>query len=200
MKENIFLFDLDSTITKKEIIPFIAGCIGKEKELEYLTEKAMSGEMPFEENFRNRVMFFKDIPIDKIKKKVRKIPLNEGIVKFIKENKDRCFIATSNLDVWIHELIKEIGILDHCFSSKALIFEGKIKGIHSIVDKAEVVQNFKNPVIAIGDGANDISMIKNAAVGIAYGGVRKIAPILLEHAQKTAYSEEELLNILNDYK
>lgn len=46
MSEYIFLFDLDSTISKKEILPTISQTIGKEKEMRELTEATMRGEIP----------------------------------------------------------------------------------------------------------------------------------------------------------
>ena len=51
MTDYIFLFDLDSTITKKEILPEIARKIGKEDEMRRLTEETMNGVLPFKQSF-----------------------------------------------------------------------------------------------------------------------------------------------------
>ena len=51
----LFVFDLDSTITKCELLPLIARSIGLENEMTALTEASMHGNIPFEQNFRKRV-------------------------------------------------------------------------------------------------------------------------------------------------
>ena len=51
MSDYIFLFDLDATITRKEILPELAGKLRKEAEMKELTERTMQGEIPFERSF-----------------------------------------------------------------------------------------------------------------------------------------------------
>lgn len=55
MTEYIFLFDLDSTITAKEILPEISQIVGKEQEMRDMTESAMKGIIPFKKSFLNRI-------------------------------------------------------------------------------------------------------------------------------------------------
>ena len=55
MSEYIFLFDLDSTITRKEILPTIAEKVNRQKEMRNLTESTMRGEIPFKSSFLKRV-------------------------------------------------------------------------------------------------------------------------------------------------
>ena len=55
MSEYIFLFDLDSTITCKEILPTIAEKVNRQKEMRELTEATMNGEIPFKSSFLKRV-------------------------------------------------------------------------------------------------------------------------------------------------
>lgn len=106
MSKYVFLFDLDATITKVEILPEISAEIGKDKEMRELTERAMRGEIPFERSFRERVSILKDIPVSKVRKIVENIPLNEQVAAFIRQNSDRCYVITGNLDIWIEDLMK----------------------------------------------------------------------------------------------
>ena len=62
MSSLFFLFDLDSTITKQEILPTVSKMVSKEKEMRELTEKTMQGELPFKESFLQRVDILKNIP------------------------------------------------------------------------------------------------------------------------------------------
>lgn len=192
------LFDLDSTITKEEILPNIAKKIGKEKEMRKLTEATMEGSIPFFESFTSRVNILKDIEVDKVSDLIEKTPLNEEIVKFIKNNKDICYIVTSNLDVWIRKLIQRIGLEDHCFCSKAIVKDNKIEGIENILSKESVYQHLKDDIlIAVGDGSNDKGMFEKASISIAFGGVRNISPLLFEVSDYAVYTEKKLCSILN---
>ena len=119
MSDYIFLFDMDSTITRKEVLPEIAQKINRLDEMRRLTEATMRGEIPFRTSFLQRVKILSDIPVHEVNKIVSEIPLNTAIVNFIRQNSDRCYIVTGNLDVWISGLMKKIGMENHCYCSKA---------------------------------------------------------------------------------
>lgn len=181
MTDYIFLFDLDSTITKKEILPEIARKIGKENEMRRLTEETMNGVLPFKQSFLSRVDLLKDISVKEINDFVSEIPLNEHIVEFIRENEERCYVVTGNLDIWISGLMKKIGMKHHYYCSKAIVKDDRITNVISVLDKELTVQQFVHPMVAIGDGNNDADMARLAQVAIGYGGVRDIAPALMRN-------------------
>ena len=81
--DTIFLFDLDSTITSREILPYIASIKGIQKELEKMTEETMKGHLPFRESFLARVDLLKDIPLEEAADVIASVPLNEKLVAFI---------------------------------------------------------------------------------------------------------------------
>ena len=198
---KIYLFDLDSTVTKEEILPTIAKKINKGEEMRILTESVMIGEVPFEESFRARVKILQNIPVSQIAESVKDITLSEKIVTFIKENKENCYVVTSNLDVWIIELIKKIGLENHLFCSNAIVENDKIIGIKKILTKEESIRLFKNKtVVAVGDGSNDYNLLKCADIGIGYGGVRKIAPCLFDVCDYAICDEDKLYKTLNMIK
>ena len=90
MSEYIFLFDLDSTISKVEILPTIAKNIGLENEMRDLTEATMRGEIPFKTSFLNRVNLLSSINVSTVNKIVSNIPLDKDIANFIRNNHERC--------------------------------------------------------------------------------------------------------------
>ena len=100
-EKPLFIFDLDSTITKYELLPLIANCVGLGEQMEQLTEAAMQGETVFELSFRKRVELLKTIPISKVRSIAEEVPLHDRIADFIRENSQRCMILTGNLDAWI---------------------------------------------------------------------------------------------------
>ena len=194
--KKVFLFDLDSTITKEEILPTIAKRIGKEKEMKELSEKTMMGDLTFHESFTSRVEILKNIPVSEIAEIISNISVSEKLQEFLQEEKENCYIVTSNLDVWIEKLINKLGMKEHCFCSKAIMKDNKIEKIDNILIKENVLDEFQEKTIAIGDGSNDRNIIEKAAIGIAYGGVRNIAPSLLAVADYAIYDENKLYNFL----
>lgn len=196
MSKYIFLFDLDSTITKQEILPTISKHLGIYRKMSELTESTMQGEIPFKQSFLQRVDLLKQIPISQINEMIGNIQLNELLVKFIKENKERCYIVTGNLDVWIENLVKKIGLENNVFCSKALVADGYIQDVFSVVDKNAVISQLVLPFVAIGDGNNDAEMIEAAEIGIGYGGVREVAPAILSCASHVIYDEKKLVEFL----
>lgn len=196
MSRYVFLFDLDSTVTKQEILPTIARELGIYEQMCALTEKTMQGEVPFKQSFLQRVELLRDIPVSEVCEMVENIQLNEKLVEFIKRNHDRCYIVTGNLDVWIEGLIKKIGMEKNVFCSKALVQNDYIQDVFSIIDKNAVISQMILPFVAVGDGNNDAEMIEAAEIGIGYGGVRDIASSVLACASHAVYEEERLVDFL----
>lgn len=156
MENYKFVFDLDSTLTKQEILPEISKCINKYELMQNLTNETMLGNLSFEESFKKRVDLLKCIPISKVKSIVAKINLNEKIVKFIKENPDRCTVVTNNLDIWICDLMKELSLENKYYSSIAHSNGDFIDKIKVIIKKEDIIKKMKGPIVAVGDGSNDI--------------------------------------------
>lgn len=196
MTDYIFLFDLDSTISKKEILPTISQRIGKQKEMRELTETAMRGEIPFKTSFLNRVKILSDVDVSIVNQLVSEIPLNKEIADFIKENSDRCYVLTGNLDIWINGLMKKLGMTNHLYCSKAEVKEDKISQVISVVDKELMAKQFVQPLVVIGDGDNDSGMAKYAEIAIGFGGVRNIAPSLLGNIDYAFYDDKRCVEFL----
>ena len=197
MSKYIFFFDLDSTVTRQEILPTVAKTLGIYEKMTSLTERTMRGEIPFKQSFLQRVELLKDVPVSEVNELVSKIQLNEKLVEFIQQNQDRCHIVTGNLNVWIEGLMQRMGMERNVFCSKAIVKDNHIENVFSIVDKNAVISQMILPFVAVGDGNNDAEMIEAAEIGIGYGGVRNIAPAVLACASHAIYNEEKLVEFLN---
>lgn len=195
-QDYIFLFDLDSTITKKEILPTVSEKINKQKDMRELTELTMNGDLPFKTSFLERVKILNEINVSEVRKIVNSIPLNSHIAKFIKDNSNRCYVVTGNLDVWICDLMKKIGMENHVFSSKASVNQDKISNVVSVADKELIAKQFVQPMVVIGDGDNDSGMAHLADIAIGYGGVREIAPSLLKNIDFAFFDDKTCVNFL----
>ena len=198
MSDYIFLFDLDSTLTKKEILPEISKVIGKEDEMRRLTEETMQGVLPFKQSFISRVDILKDIAVERVQEIINSIPLNEHLISFIKENKERCYIITGNLDIWISPLMKRLGLNGHYFCSKAVVDSTGCVKVISVLDKELTVKQFIQPIVSVGDGNNDADMARYAEIAIGFGGVRDIAPALIKSIDYALMDENRLAQFLTD--
>lgn len=198
MNNRVFLFDLDATVTKEEILPALAEQVGLLEEMQEMTEKTMRGEIPFQSSFLARVEMLKTIRVSRVAEIVEKTPLNEELVQFIHAHASRCYIVTGSIDVWIEELIKRIGLpMSHCYCSSASVSDDYIVSVNSVVDKEKIVKQFVVPVVAVGDGSNDAEMVRLADVGIGYGGVRPVAYSLMCNATHVICDEHRLCSFLH---
>ena len=192
----LFVFDLDSTITRCELLPLIAEGVGLGSEMAELTETAMMGSLPFEEDFRKRVRLLQNVSLSRARSIVSGAPLHEKIAGFIRENPQRCIILTGNLDVWIMPIIEKLGMKGRCLCSQTRICEEHLLGIEKVLDKALDCRNLPRPFVAVGDGSNDVGMLREAEIGIAFGGARKPPAELIAAADILVQDENELIEIL----
>ena len=195
----LFVFDLDSTITRCELLPLIAQSAGLGSEMAVLTEAAMRGEVPFEQDFRNRVRLLRDVPLSKARWAVSEAPLHGEIAGFIRKNPQRCIILTGNLDAWIMPVIEGLGMEGRCMCSKAVVSGDRLLGVASVLDKGSACQGIPHPFVAVGDGSNDAGMLRSADIGIAFGGARRPSAALIEAADMLVQDENELIGILKNY-
>ena len=198
MSRYKFLFDLDATITKLEILPEIARRIDCVEQMQELTERTMSGEIPFDRSFTERVNILKKIPVSTVQQIILQVPLHQELVRFIQEHREDCYVVTGNLDVWICRLMEKLGLEGHYFCSIAEVDESgeNLLGIRKVIDKSVAIRQISTPFVAVGDGNNDAEMIGAAEIGIGFGGVRPIEPAVLQNATHAVYTEEKLCQFL----
>ena len=192
----LFVFDLDSTITRCELLPLIARSMGLEDEMARQTEAAMGSELPFAQSFSRRVELLKEVPVSRARAIAAGAALNGEIARFLREYPQRCMILTGNLDVWIEDLVGRLGMRGRCLCSRALVREDRLEGIAEILDKAKACEGLPRPFVAIGDGSNDIGMLRRADLGIAFGGVRTLCEGMIAAADRVITDEKQLVSLL----
>jgi phosphoserine phosphatase len=197
MGDTAFCFDLDGTVTTTEILPCIASELGISDEMAVLTKSTMDGHIPFESSFRLRCLLLGQISLEKVRQLVSQVPLDEEIVSFIKEYPKDCYIVTGNLDIWVEPLIQSLGCV--AYTSSGYFEEGMLR-VSNILNKSTAVTDLLNGsykrVIAVGDGANDASMLAAASLGIAYGGVHTPAAPAIAAANAIVYESRTLCRLL----
>jgi len=202
---KLVVLDLDNVLIDTETIDEIAEMKGIEDEISEITARAMRGEIPYETSIRERVKMLEGISIDEIDKKMDTLPFNPGAVETATELKNQGYITviiTGGFDV-IALRIKEKINADYAFYNTLEVKDGKLTGEVSgplvTRDKLDVLKDLISDLgitldecAAVGDGANDLELIKNVKLGIAYNA----KPIVKENADKLI-DEKDLRKVLD---
>lgn len=194
---KLIAFDLDNVLLDGEAIDEIAKLTGVEQEISHLTRQAMEGEIKFETSLEKRINLLKGTSLDDIKQVVDQIPLMEGAEDTIKNLKNQGYklaTITGNFEI-VTDRLNGLGI-DYIFCNKLHVEDGILNGeisgpLIAEGSKAIVLQELidqegitAEECAAVGDGANDIPMIKKAGLGIAFNAkskVKEVADIVIEN-------------------
>jgi phosphoserine phosphatase len=179
---RLFAFDMDSTLIAAEVIDQLAQLAGVGEQVGAITEAAMRGEIEFQESFRRRVALLRGLPETRVRELVDRIPLADGAERLIRTLKTlgyKTAILSGGFTFFACHLQERFGI-DYVHANQLEFADGKVTGVVTspIVDgprKAELLQQIAaqekislEQVIAVGDGANDLPMLKLAGMGIAF--------------------------------
>lgn len=195
---SCFCFDLDGTITNEELLPLIASEVGLEEEMRLLTRITMDGLIPFEDSFRLRFAILRAAGIERIQEIVAEVQLDADVEAFIATNRDRCFVITGNLDVWIAPLAERLGCKFYTSTSR-FDREGRLELVDIIrknVPALALKERFDR-VVAVGDGYNDVPMFDVADVGVAFNGVHPSPDALVSVADYVALNGKGLCRLLS---
>ncbi len=196
--KRLVCFDCDSTLITGEVIEMLAAHAGKEAEVAEVTERAMRGELDFEESLRERVATLKGLDASVIDAVAADIVLTPGArttIRTLHKMGYRTAVVSGGFIQVLEDLAADLE-LDYVRANTLEIVDGKLTGrvIGDIVDrarKAELLREFAADsglqmyqTVAVGDGANDIDMLSAAGLGIAFNAkpaLREIADTSVNH-------------------
>ena len=180
---RLLAMDMDSTLITIECIDELGDFAGKKAEIAAITAQAMRGEIEYRESLRRRVRALADLPETALQKvydqRLKLTPGAEDLVAACKKNGVQLLLVSGGFTFFTDRLKARLG-LDHTISNVLEVKDGKLTGalIGDIVDADAKAAKFrqvlsalsagKEQSVAIGDGANDLRMMAEAGISIAF--------------------------------
>lgn len=186
--KRLVVMDMDSTLIRIEVIDELARAAGVGPEVAKITERAMQGEMDYDESLRQRVSLLKGLDVAVLDKIASDLPLTDGaetLVRVLKRLGYRIAVISGGFSRAADALKRRLD-LNYAYSNNLEVVAGKLTGrvIGPIVNaqrKAELLDTIAqaegillDQVIAVGDGANDALMLDRAGLGIAFHAKPKL--------------------------
>jgi phosphoserine phosphatase len=186
---RLICFDMDSTLIQTECIDELAKRAGVGDQVSAITASAMRGEIDFKESFTRRVALLKGLDSSVMREIAENLPITEGVdkvMKVLKASGYKIAILSGGFTYFGQYMQRKYGI-DYVYANELEIGEdGKLTGryLGEIVDghrKAELLKLIAQvekinlaQTIAVGDGANDLPMINESGLGIAFHAKPKV--------------------------
>ena len=199
---GLCVLDVDGTLIEEEVIDLLGKEADCEEEVALLTVQAMRGELDFEESLRKRVSLLQGLSVDIFDKIYHELHLSKNAAQFIntlQKNQIEVGLVSGGFIPIVERLAKDLGI--SLFAANQLeIRGGHLTGnlIGPLINREVKEETFirwadelKVPIertIAIGDGANDLAMLKRAGIGIGFCAkeiVKEEIPLQIEERDLT---------------
>ena len=179
---HLVVMDVDSTFIQDEVIDLLAAKAGVATEVAEITERAMNGELDFEQSLRARVKMLKGLSEKQVHEVLDEIRLTPGAATLCRTLNRLGFhiaLVSGGFNQIVEPLAARMGV-EHYRANELEIVDGLVTGnlVGEVIDRpaqaaalrevAQVQDIPRTRTVAIGDGANDLDMLEAAALGIAF--------------------------------
>jgi phosphoserine phosphatase len=182
-RRRLLLADMDSTIITVECIDEMADMLGLKEEIQAITAAAMAGELDFAQALRRRVAMLEGLPLEALQRVMdERVTLTAGARTLVQTMRaDGAFtVLISGGFSFFTEQVAEAAGFDRQFANRLSLADGRLDGtvLAPIVDrnvKLETLRRLaaergldRSQTMAVGDGANDLEMVRAAGLGVAF--------------------------------
>jgi phosphoserine phosphatase len=203
-RKRLFLADMDSTMIGQECIDELADYVGLKSEVSEITERAMRGEIAFEPALRERVALLKGLPagvVDEIiASRITLMPGGPALVRTMRATGAYTALVSGGFTLFTGPVSDKIGFHEHRSNRLVLTGDtlsgeveepilGREAKLATLVELRERLGLRSHETLAVGDGANDLAMLGEAGLGVAFRAkpaVAAAAHARIEHADLTA--------------
>src|SRR5882724_5257178 len=188
-RKKLFLADMDSTMIGQECIDELADFAGLKAHVAKITERAMRGEIEFEPALRERVALLKGLPVgvvdEVLEKSITLTPGGRELVMTMRAHGAYTCLISGGFTLFTDAVAATIGFQENR-ANELLVADGKLTGE---VREPILGRAAKLATLVVGDGANDLGMIQDAGLGVAYRAkpaVAAVAAARIDHGDLTA--------------
>jgi phosphoserine phosphatase len=180
---KLLAMDMDSTLISIECIDELGELAGKKAEIAAVTAQAMRGELDFPASLRRRVSALSNLKEESLlevyEERLKLTPGAEALIRRCKQHGIKLLLVSGGFSFFTERLKERLG-LDYTLSNRLGIEHGKLTGkvLGDIVDAEAKAAKFravmkelgakKEHTVAIGDGANDLRMMAEAGLSVAF--------------------------------
>jgi phosphoserine phosphatase len=203
-RKKLLLADMDSTMIGQECIDELADFAGLKAHVAAITERAMRGEIEFEPALRERVALLKGLPVsvvdEVLKRRIKPTPGGRELVATMRAHGAYTCLISGGFTLFTGAVAKMLGFDEHR-ANELIVRDGKLTGdvkepilgraakLATLIELTESFDLDDIDTLVVGDGANDLDMIKAAGLGVAYHAkpaVAAAAAARIDHADLTA--------------
>jgi phosphoserine phosphatase len=182
-RKKLFLADMDSTMIGQECIDELADFAGLKAQVAAITERAMRGEIEFEPALRERVALLKGLPVgvvdEVLASRITLTPGGRELVATMRAHGAYTCLVSGGFTLFSSRIAEMIGFQENR-ANELLVEDGKLSGqvaepilgraakLATLTDLRESFDIDDIDTLVVGDGANDLAMIQNAGLGVAY--------------------------------
>lgn len=217
-RKKLLVADMDSTIIEQECIDELADALDIRDAISEITERAMRGELDFEPALRERVGLLKGLAETELQRvyetQITETPGGRMLCATMAAHGGTCALVSGGFTFFTERVAKSVGFTSNQ-ANTLLVENGALTGKVSdpILGREAKVSALKNltaelkidprETMAVGDGANDLGMIGEAGLGVAFRAkpvVAAAAPAQINHGDLTAllyiqgYRSDEIVN------
>jgi phosphoserine phosphatase len=204
-RKKLLVADMDSTMIQQECIDELADFAGVKDRVAAITERAMRGELAFEPALRERVALLKGLPISVIDRtideRIKLTPGGPALVATMRAHGAYTCVVSGGFTAFTARLAAMIGfdeqrgntlLADACGNLTGEVAEpilGREAKLETLVRLREKFKLRRKDTIAVGDGANDVPMVEEAGLGVAFHGKPALAGVAdarIDHGDLTA--------------
>src|SRR6187402_2676926 len=182
-RKKLFLADMDSTMIGQECIDELADFAGLKAHVAAITERAMRGEIEFEPALRERVALLKDLKVgvvdEVLASRITLTPGGRELVQTMRANGAYTCLVSGGFTLFTAKVAELVGFQENR-ANVLHVADGKLTGtvaepilgkaakLATLVELRESFDLDNLDTMAVGDGANDLAMLQDAGLGVAF--------------------------------